>query len=138
MSVGAEQIALEVLKVVIATGGGIVELVTEKDRAELEERIRRAELAIKDPIDTTADDAARRQRLEAILGGGDPGTRPTEPPTPIPAADPARARVLREVARAVEAQRLGNADPTPPDVIRALRGEAPEPPPNPYPDAGSE
>ncbi|MEQ9077237.1 MAG: hypothetical protein RLP09_25485 [Sandaracinaceae bacterium] len=64
-----EQVALELLKVAIAAGGGIVELVTEQERKSLEERIDRALAAVRDPIDTTDDDADRRARLEAVLRG---------------------------------------------------------------------
>ncbi|GAB5541397.1 MAG: hypothetical protein SangKO_011570 [Sandaracinaceae bacterium] len=64
-----EQVALELLKVAIAAGGGIVELVTEQERKSLEQRIERALAAVKDPIDTTEEDASRRARLEAVLRG---------------------------------------------------------------------
>lgn len=63
------QIALELLELALKAGGGIVEMITEKERASLEERIARARAAIKDPIDTTADDAARRAELARVLRG---------------------------------------------------------------------
>lgn len=65
------QVALELLELALKAGGGIVELITEKERASLEERIARARASIKDPIDTTATDAARRAELERVLRGGD-------------------------------------------------------------------
>lgn len=69
-------IALELLELALKAGGGIVELVTEKERASLEERIARARATIKDPADTSAADAARRVELERILGGdGSSGER---------------------------------------------------------------
>ncbi len=63
------QIALELLELALKAGGGIVELITEKERASLEERIARAREAIRDPKDTSADDATRRAELERILRG---------------------------------------------------------------------
>lgn len=63
------QIALELLELAIKAGGGIVEMITEQERASLEERIARARASIKDPINTSADDAARRAELERVLKG---------------------------------------------------------------------
>lgn len=70
MTMDGTMVAIELLELALKAGGGIVELITEKERASLEERIARARAGIKDPADTSADDASRRAELERILRGG--------------------------------------------------------------------
>lgn len=64
-----EAVALALLKLALATAPKIVELVTGQKAADLEARIERARVAIKDPIDTTVEDAARDAELERIIRG---------------------------------------------------------------------
>lgn len=82
-------VGLELLEAALKAGAGIVELVTERDRKDLEERIARAKAAVKDPIDTTEADTARRAELERILRGTSP--TPVVPPLGVDAGRPAIA-----------------------------------------------
>lgn len=66
-------IALDLLELALKAGGGIFEMIAEKDRKTLEERIARAREAIKEPVDTNESDAERRAKLERILRGEDEG-----------------------------------------------------------------
>ena len=66
-------IALDLLELALKAGGGIFEMIAEKDRKTLEERIALAREAIKEPVDTNESDAARRAKLERILRGEDEG-----------------------------------------------------------------
>lgn len=61
--------ALKLLEAALDIGEGIVGAIMEKDEADLRERIEKARAAIKDPIDTSAADSARRAELERVLKG---------------------------------------------------------------------
>lgn len=62
-------IAIELFAALVKAAPEVVELITGVDRVTLEERIERARGAIKDPVDPSADDAARRAELERIVRG---------------------------------------------------------------------
>ncbi len=64
-----EAIALRLLEMALAVAPAIVEVITDRDRVDIDARIERARVAVLDPIDTTADDAARRAELERVIGG---------------------------------------------------------------------
>ena len=66
---GAETIVLEVFAGLLKAAPVLIEVITGQGRKTLEERIERARSAIKDPIDPSADDAARRAELERIVHG---------------------------------------------------------------------
>jgi len=64
-----EQIAIEALKLALAASSAITGLITDAEKRTLEERIARAEAAIKDPINVSADDAVRKAALERAIRG---------------------------------------------------------------------
>jgi len=64
-----EQIASEALKLALAASSASTGLITDAEKRTLEERIARAEAAIKDPINVSADDAVRKAALERAIRG---------------------------------------------------------------------
>jgi hypothetical protein len=70
--VNVEMLALELIKLALAVAPAIVEAVTGQDSATLDERIRTARQSVRDPLDTSAADDARRAETRRIVGGEAP------------------------------------------------------------------
>ena len=64
-----ELVAIELIKLALAVGPTVVEAIAGADRVVLADRIERARLAARDPIDPSETDAARRRRLARIIRG---------------------------------------------------------------------
>lgn len=62
-------LAIKILELGLLAAEKIEGLVTDAERRSIQERIDRAKASIKDPIDPSDDDKARRERLERAIRG---------------------------------------------------------------------
>ena len=66
------RIAIDIVHGLVEASDEVADVIASlagTSRRDVRERLQRARAAIKDPIDTTAGDAARRAELERILRG---------------------------------------------------------------------
>jgi hypothetical protein len=89
--VSGAEVAIQVVRGIVEAAPDVAELIASiagTSPAELSARLDRAEAAIREPIDPSVDDAARRARLDRILRGERPiGERET-PTAPQPPDSP--------------------------------------------------